>query len=63
MNQQNRFVDVKSPNVKNAMREVQIRRVNGKTSIFLKENVSNGLILQSVQFTDLSNTCSAPNDI
>jgi uncharacterized protein YjbK len=47
INQQNRFVDVKSPNVKNAMREVQIRRVNGKTSIFLKENVSNGLILQS----------------
>jgi hypothetical protein len=43
----------------------QIRRVNvnAKTFIFLKENVSNGLILQSAQFSDLSNASRAPNDI
>jgi hypothetical protein len=40
-----------------------IRRVNGKTFIFLKENVSNGLIPQSAQFSDLSDAFSAPNDI
>jgi hypothetical protein len=52
MNQQNRFVDAESPNVKNAMREVQVRRVIGKTFIFLKENVLNGLILQSAQVSE-----------
>jgi hypothetical protein len=45
------------------MREVQIRRGNEKTFIFQKKNVSYGLILQSAQFSDLSNDCSAPNDI
>jgi hypothetical protein len=63
MNQENRFLDVESLNVKNAMREVQVQHVNGETFIFLKENVSNGLILQSAQFSDLSKACSAPNDI
>jgi hypothetical protein len=60
MNQQNRFVDVESPNT---MRQIHIRRVNGKTFIFRKENVLNGLFMQSAQFCDLSNACSAPNDI
>jgi hypothetical protein len=55
MKQQNRFVDLDSPIVKNA--DVWTER-----PLYFKEHVSNGLILQS-QFSDLSNACSAPNDI